>query len=253
MDTISSSAIQQLKSLYPATVPSLGVHHPGSNPWYLIAAMAFNAVGRPEAIVPVYNTVLEDLRAHSSHDDVDVDDHVMVVQKLQEALLKASLIHGIPRAVTAMSILNGAVPKSILEKLSTPLRDFDRPFSAMALHGNQFLREAFGEVGGSKVQDLLKTCSPDIATFMAGSYSLVLSHSSILTLHETSSALVAVSILDDFPRGARWTYLAAMQLGVTIDEMKAIREIALKVASLSNLTLREKVPEVVAQELLEVY
>ncbi|KAJ8516360.1 hypothetical protein ONZ45_g6311 [Pleurotus djamor] len=272
MDTLSPAAIQELKSLYPTPTESLRLHPVLGNPWYLVAAVAFNAARKPEAVISVYKAVLEDLEKHSDK-DVNIDDHVTLVKRIHEALLKASLINGIPRVsidillvlivfdlsrisktVTTASLLNTVVPKSILEKLSSPLRDFDRPFSDIALHGRQFFSELFGDdVGEGQSQYLLNTSSPDIGIFTAASYGLILGYSSVLSLLETSYIHLAANILDDSPRVVYWFYLAAQQHGATIEETKAIRDMALKVASLSNITLQEKVPEVVAKELLQIY
>ncbi|KAJ8516375.1 hypothetical protein ONZ45_g6309 [Pleurotus djamor] len=253
MEAIPSPTIQQLKSLYPTRAESLRVHPILGNPWYLVAAVAFNVARKPEAVISVYKAVLEDLRAHNNN-QVNIDDHVTLVKRIHEALLKASLIDGIPRSVTTASLLNSVVPKIVLEKLASPLRDFDRSFSNIAFHGRQFFSELFGvELGEGRTRDLLDTSSPDIATFAAGSYGLLAGHSSVLSLLETSYILVTANVLDDSPRVVCWAYVAAMQNGATIEETKAIRDMTLKVASLSGVTLREKVPEVVAKELIQVY
>ncbi|KAJ8516361.1 hypothetical protein ONZ45_g6312 [Pleurotus djamor] len=250
MEKVSSAAIQQLKSLYPSTAESMCLHPVLDNPWYLVAAVAFNAARQPESVLSVYKFVLEDLRTHYNN-VVDDADHVSLVKKIQEALLKTSITNGIPRTVTTILLLNSIVPKAILETLSqTPLRDFDRSFSDLASHGSQFLSETFGEVEGAQAQGLIKSSTPDIGMFTNVSYGLILGYSSVVSLLETSYIFIAASILDEFPRQARWYYLAAVRQGSTIDQIKAVREMALKVASLSNITLREKVPEVVATELL---
>ncbi|KAJ8516365.1 hypothetical protein ONZ45_g6321 [Pleurotus djamor] len=248
MDALSPSTIYELKALYPAPAESLRLH-PGS---YATALLSFKPT-TPKAVVSIYKAVLEDLRA-DGNDDVNFDDHVTLVSKLQETLLKASLFNGIPRAVTTMSLLNSAVPKSVLEKFSSPLRDFTRPFSDMALHSHQFLSDFFGDdIAKGPAQDLLNSCSPDIGILTTGSYALVLGHSTVLSSIETSCILIAASILNDFPREVCWFYRAAMEQGATIGEIQAIRDMALKVASLSGVTLREKVPEVVAKDLIQVY
>ncbi|KAJ8516366.1 hypothetical protein ONZ45_g6320 [Pleurotus djamor] len=248
MDTLSPAVIQQLKSLYPATADSPVLE----NPWYLVAVVAFNAARHPEAVVSVYKVVLEELRVQS--DDVDFEDHVTLVRRIKEALLKASVTDGIPRAVTTMLLLNSVVPKDILETLSqTPVRDFSRPFSDLASHGTQFLTEAFGEVEGAQAQDLINSSSPDSAMLTTVAYGLILGHGSVVSTLETTYILIAASILDEFPRQVSWFYLAAMRHGATIEETKAVREMALKVASLTNTTFRGAVPEVVAKEMIQVH
>ncbi|KAJ8516346.1 hypothetical protein ONZ45_g6332 [Pleurotus djamor] len=243
MDTLSPTVIQQLKSLYPYS-KILGI-------WSL--SVAFNAARHPEAVVSVYKVVLEELRVQSD-DDVDFEDHVTLVRRIKEALLKASVTDGIPRAVTTMLLLNSVVPKDILETLShTPVRDFSRPFSDLASHGTQFLTEAFGEVEGAQAQDLINSSSPDSAMLTTVAYGLILGHGSVVSTLETTYILIAASILDEFPRQVSWFSLAAMRHGATIEETKAVREMALKVASLTNTTFRGTVPEVVAKEMIQVH
>ncbi|KAJ8474649.1 hypothetical protein ONZ45_g15876 [Pleurotus djamor] len=252
MDAISSATLRELKSLYHTPPDSLRLHPILDNPWYLVAAVAFNAARRPEVVVSVYNVVLEDLRTHGNG-DVNAEDHITLVKKIQEALLKASVTSGVPRALTAILFLDSAVLNSILEKLSSPLRDFDRPFSDLTSQGRQFLSDMFGEDKGTSAHSIINSSSPDMGIFLTTSYGLVLSHCSIVSLLETSYCFITASILDDFPRQVPWFYLAAMRHGASIEEVQAIRDIAIKVASLIDVTFREKVPEVVAKELIQVY
>ncbi|KAJ8516348.1 hypothetical protein ONZ45_g6330 [Pleurotus djamor] len=252
MDVISSTAIQQLKSHFPTTSELLGRHAVLDHPWYLIAVVAFSAARQPEAAISVYKVVLEGLRAHGNG-DVNVEDHVTLVKRIQEALLKASLINGIPRAATTLLLLNSTVPKSILDKLSTPSRDFTKPLSDLTSDGRQFFNEAYGEVEGAKAQGFIDAHSPDFGIYAAASCGLILGHSSVLSFLETSYILISASILNDSPREASWYYLAAMRHGATIDQTKRVREMALKVASLSDARLREVFPEVVPQELIQPY
>ncbi|KAJ8518239.1 hypothetical protein ONZ45_g4670 [Pleurotus djamor] len=251
MDAIST-IIQQLKSLYKTPPDSLRLpSHPVlDNPWYLVAAVSFNAARQPEAIIDIYQSVLEDLKSNGYYSG---DDHAVLVKKLQGALLHASTTSGQARVVTTIMLLNGAVPQSILDRLSTPLPDMNMSMSDLEARGRYIINKTFGQTGGAKLQSIIDSACPSIAMFRMISFGFVHDCSTVLSPLETSYVLLASSIFNDFPREVCWYYLAAMEHGATVDEVKSIRRMALEVASYTKITLREEVPEVVPKESLPVY
>jgi endoribonuclease Dicer len=67
------------------------------NPWYIVAAVAFSASNRPEAIPRVFEHVLEDIKSSSSSQSGTKPDNKLLAQKLREALFKSGLISGYPK------------------------------------------------------------------------------------------------------------------------------------------------------------
>ncbi|KAJ8516368.1 hypothetical protein ONZ45_g6322 [Pleurotus djamor] len=258
MDSVAT-IIQHLKSLYktPSRLPS---HPVLDNPWYIVAAVAFNAARQPESIISVYQSVLEDLKSNGYTSD---EDHVTLVEKLREALLHASLTNGIPRdnlsrlrilkALTTVLLLNSVVPKSITERLSSPVRDRAVSIADLEVQGRHIVSQMYGVAEGNKLQSLIDSSFPDFAMFDTIAFGLVHGQNPALSMLEAAYALIAAGILNDHPREVSWYYLYAMRHGATIDEVKAVREMALKVASFTKFTLREEVPEVVPKESLPLY
>ncbi|KAJ8522617.1 hypothetical protein ONZ45_g835 [Pleurotus djamor] len=240
MDPISPTAIKQLIPLYPL-VPTKAAHPVLDNPWYIVACVAFSAAGKPEAVASVYQVVLDDLKS-SGYDSVG--DHIALVKKLREALFKSSLAYGIPRAVLTMLTLNHAVPQSIRDV--TPMLPFP-PFLYEA--AKRSVRH--GDVAAGIAQGHLDAAHPDMGILCeAIAYGFVHSYDSVISMLETSYVLITASIFIDFPEEVRWQYVNAQRRGATIEEVKAVQQISIKVAELSGFTFRQRVPEVVAQDVV---
>jgi len=62
--------------------------------------------------------------------------------------------------------------------------------------------------------------------------------------HETSFVIATANIAMGTPRQIAWHLRNAMNGGATLEEVEAVRKIAIEVASKSGVTRNEEVPEI---------
>lgn len=65
------------------------------NPWFIVAAVAFSASNRPEAVPCVFEQALQDLKSEGS----DKPQELLLARKMREALFKSGLISGYPKVI----------------------------------------------------------------------------------------------------------------------------------------------------------
>lgn len=70
------------------------------------------------------------------------------------------------------------------------------------------------------------------------------SFTKILSALETSYVLTASLIASDVPRQIRWHLAGALRIGATVDEIRAVREMAKEVAIRAGVQWRDEVPDV---------
>jgi hypothetical protein len=68
------------------------------NPWFIVAAVAFSASNRPEAVPRVFKQALQDLKNES----YDKSEELMLAKKLREALFKSGFISGYPKVTVGI-------------------------------------------------------------------------------------------------------------------------------------------------------
>lgn len=94
-DLATKDYLAYLKSLYPQHAPKSGTNVEGilQSPWYLVAAVAFSASNRPEAIPKVFAFVSDELDAASA----TTEQRFFVARRFREAIFKAGLLCGYSR------------------------------------------------------------------------------------------------------------------------------------------------------------
>lgn len=68
-----------------------------SNPWYIIAAVAFSASNRPDAVPHVFQHAIKDLQTEEASGIGSLEEKRLVARKLRDALFKSGLTSGYPR------------------------------------------------------------------------------------------------------------------------------------------------------------
>lgn len=94
-DLATKDYLAYLKSLYPqhASKPGTNVEGILQSSWYLVAAVAFSASNRPEAIPKVFAFVSDELDAESA----TTEQKFLVARRFREAIFKAGLLCGFSR------------------------------------------------------------------------------------------------------------------------------------------------------------
>lgn len=63
------------------------------NPWYIVAAVAYSASNKAEAVPEVFQYALQELKASKGAES----EQFLLAQKIREALFKSGLISGYPK------------------------------------------------------------------------------------------------------------------------------------------------------------
>ncbi|KAF9557208.1 hypothetical protein CPC08DRAFT_59225 [Agrocybe pediades] len=143
---VPSSFLSGLKALFPESshIPQKSVF---GNPWYIVAAVAFSASNRPEAVPQVFQYVLEDLKSNQNASDSSNAEGKVVAQKLREALFKSGLTSGYPKAINALKSLHECMPEEWKE---TQLqRNPDKSLADYSSAGDNLFNAIYGQTATS--------------------------------------------------------------------------------------------------------
>ncbi|CAL1703377.1 unnamed protein product [Somion occarium] len=211
--------LQHLRSLYP--------HQSGSpdtpsaivgQPWYLIAAVAFSASNKPDATAVVFQYVLNDLEKVEFA--AEKDRHaarLAVARRIREAVLQSGLLSGYARAINSLVALHGVTPPELREQ--TTIRNTNQHITDYAENDMGWFSNTVG-------------------------YGITYRGTNVLSQVETSYVIATANICMDTPRQIAWHLANARHGGATVEQAKAVREIAMEVASAAGIQWTEAVPEV---------
>ncbi|OAX37068.1 hypothetical protein K503DRAFT_771861 [Rhizopogon vinicolor AM-OR11-026] len=232
-DIATPEFLNELKSLYPATANYV------DGAWFLAAGIAFSSSNYPEGISRILRYALEDLDKCPGTSD---EDRRLLVRKMRDGIFKSGLITGIPKVINALVSLYQATPEVLRD--TEPLRDSSRSREEVSAAGQAFFDSTYGDTAG-KVQSLLKTIYPDLEHFTIKlTYGYVCALSEVTSAKETSFALISSLIANDTPRQAEWHLRGALRNGATLEETRAVREIALRIAIKAGVPLNHEVPNI---------
>ncbi|CAL1703376.1 unnamed protein product [Somion occarium] len=236
--------LQHLRSLYP--------HQSGSpdtpsaivgQPWYLIAAVAFSASNKPDATAVVFQYVLNDLEKVEFA--AEKDRHaarLAVARRIREAVLQSGLLSGYARAINSLVALHGVTPPELREQ--TTIRNTNQHITDYAENGKRLFKAMYGDTA-EHVQTLLDEIYPDMGWFSnTVGYGITYRGTNVLSQVETSYVIATANICMDTPRQIAWHLANARHGGATVEQAKAVREIAMEVASAAGIQWTEAVPEV---------
>ncbi|KAH8114127.1 hypothetical protein DFH11DRAFT_250536 [Phellopilus nigrolimitatus] len=242
-DLATEDFLAQLKTLYPASALECeGGFADSGNPWYLVAAVAFNASNRPDGVPKVFEFVMRDL-ASESVGEPSLEDRLHITRLMREALFKSGMISGYSRAISSLIALYDVTPKELRE--TKLIRDVDNDTVAdLVKRGDQLFTAMYGETASS-VQSLLEAIHPDMGWFSKNiAYGHTYNANHVLSQRDTSYAIVAALISMDTPRQVGWHLANCRRGGASLPEVQAVRRIAMEVAGKCGVVWRDGVPEV---------
>ncbi|KAJ3868671.1 AhpD-like protein [Lentinula novae-zelandiae] len=226
----NATLLSHLKSIYPST----GISN-ASNPWYIVTAVAFSASNEPQAVPEVFNYALAEAGQER-------EERLLLARKFRDALFKAGLTSGYSKTINSLAALHEVMPPELRD--TTMLRDKTTSIQDHEGNGRAFFRETYGDTADS-VQTLLDTIYPDMGYFSNTiGYGYTYGFTDILSPLETSYVLVASLIASDTPRQINWHLDGARRNGATLEEVKAVRQIAIEAASAAGVKWKDVVPEV---------
>ncbi|KAK0452763.1 uncharacterized protein EV420DRAFT_1766118 [Desarmillaria tabescens] len=221
--------LSSLEALYPRQARGV------VSPWSLVAATAFSSSNLPEAVPEVFKYALEGVNTH--------DERQVLVRKLKDALFKSGTvvwaINASFSAPSCHSLLNCAIrnpfaiylcrPKAWTKIRTRIFRSYirrhgQRPFSLFSrsyILTFEFFSTTFG-------------------------YGYTYGYFGALSTAETSFTMVAALIANDTPRQVDWHLKGSLRNGATLDEVKAVRQIALDVARTSGVQWKNEIPDIEA-------
>ncbi|OCH90642.1 hypothetical protein OBBRIDRAFT_793081 [Obba rivulosa] len=237
--------LEQLKATYPSR-DALGSDVVLSNPWCLVAAVAFSASNVPEAIPLIWEYTLRDLvevQGNELSQEQRQQERLALARRIREALLQSGLLSGMPRVINSLLALNTVMPEELREK--QVLRDTNKHMSEFDKSGRDLFLAMYRDTGDA-VQSLLDSAYPDLGWWCNTiGYGVTYGGTSVLSQVESSFTIVAALIAVDAPRQITWHLANAQNGGATLDEAKAVRKIAMDVAERAGLVWKAGVPEVV--------
>ncbi|PFH53594.1 hypothetical protein AMATHDRAFT_137566 [Amanita thiersii Skay4041] len=219
-----------LQSIFPAQYPS--------NPWFIITAVAFSASNRPEEVPRVFNYAIQQIESEQ--------ERLKVAKKVREALFKAGLTSGYSRTINSLRALHEVMPPELKE--TKLLRDVDAPLAQYQSLGKQTFQALYGETA-QPVQSLLDTIYPDLGWFSETiGYGFTYGVTDVLSLKETSYVLVTSLIEMDTAQQLVWHLKNLRRIGATVEEIRAVRQIAIEVGKVAGVKWQGSIPEVEAEE-----
>lgn len=241
--------LTHLKSVYP--FPYNRISHAREtfdNPWDIIAAVAFSASNAPEAVPFVFKYASDDL--HKTHvrlgqegnREIVHEDRLVLARRFRDAIFKGGITGGFARAINGLMALHETMPPEL--KDIEMLRNKTTTLEQHLARGDDVFRSMYGETGPT-VQGIMDTIYPDLgffARFVA--YGYVFGHNSVLSQAETSYSLVASLIAGDTPRQIGWHLANARRGGASLEQLKAVRLIAMEASAKAGVQWKAGVPEI---------
>ncbi|KAJ8596756.1 hypothetical protein M405DRAFT_757164 [Rhizopogon salebrosus TDB-379] len=232
-DIATPEFLDELKSLYPTPVNYV------DGDWFLAAGIAFSSSNCPEGIPCVLRYALEDL---NKLPDTSDEDRRLLVRKMRDGIFKSGMISGYPKAINALASLYEATPE-VLRDTET-LRDSSRSQQEIDAAGQAYFDSTYGDTA-AVVQPMLRSIYPDLEHFTIKlGYGYVYAFLEVTSAKETSFSMISALIPNDTPRQVEWHLTGAVRNGATVEEVRAVREIALRIAIKAGVHLKHEVPDI---------
>ncbi|KAL5533515.1 hypothetical protein ACEPAF_5291 [Sanghuangporus sanghuang] len=169
------------------------------------------------------------------------DDKLRLVVRMREALFKAGLISGY--ANSSLVALYEATPEELTDTKLVREVDDDKVSDPIA-RGDKLFTAMYGSTA-APVQSLLESIHPDMGWFSKNiAYGHAYNSLKYPGQRDTSYAIVAALIAMDTPRQIGWHLANCRRGGASYEEVCAVRDIAIQVASICGVRWRDGVPEV---------
>ncbi|PCH38619.1 hypothetical protein WOLCODRAFT_15966 [Wolfiporia cocos MD-104 SS10] len=236
--------LKQLSDIYPsgeASTPEAILEQP----WFLSAAVAFSASNQGTAVPALFKYVLAQLEQAQSGvaPEQKLAQKLALANKFREALLQSTLLVGIPRITESLLALHSAVPEELHAKDIT--RDRTKSIADYENAGEQMFKVIYGDTADN-MHKLLFGAYPDFGWFVVTAAYGITGASKVLTRVQTSATIISALIPTDAARQLQWHMGNARKAGASVEQVKAIREIAIKISEKANITWKDGIPDVSA-------
>ncbi|KIW56391.1 hypothetical protein PV05_05056 [Exophiala xenobiotica] len=130
--------------------------------WYIIATSALTAASAGEHIGELYRQITAGL---------SLEDRKIVQRRIKEAILKGSILYGVPRSATAFTSLYAMLPDDEVDTYSPRMENFDKPGDEQrrAERGRNYFDTLWGgPTGGQAQRDRASKYYPDAGWHLNG-------------------------------------------------------------------------------------
>ncbi|KAI8656733.1 hypothetical protein NCS56_01278100 [Fusarium sp. Ph1] len=210
------------------------------NTWYFIAATTLSALNRPDELPNVYKHAVE-----ASPDIAEAipgrDEQLSISRRIREALLKASAVGGMPRAINALLTLKTVTPEDLLDatpgdKPSPRFKDvYQTPPLEVLERGQTFFNQIYGKISRRVMGQMDRSGAEDLGLMAKLTYGYVLSNTDVLTPAETSFVLIASLIPQDVNPQLKGHLRGALNGGASVEEVRAVRDVVIKICEASGM------------------
>ncbi|KAF3807999.1 hypothetical protein GCG54_00012577 [Colletotrichum gloeosporioides] len=232
----------------PALMASMRCRpHIPRHSWYFIAATTLMVLNRPDEIPKVYKHIMRH-GVGPGDDTPGADEQLMMSRKLREALVKASAVGGLPKAINSLMELKKVTPEHLLDEpcdgdsnaVSPTSRHQDvhvTPASKIIERGHQFWNNTYGKISRRIMSQLDRSGTEDLGLTARLMYGYILSNNNVLSPVETSYVLIAGLIPQDRQVNPQLKghLRGALNNGATADEVRAVRGIVIEICEASGM------------------
>jgi len=200
----------------------------------------------PEAAPLLFKYVLKELEHTQNQFQVpalEADrEKLLLARKFRDAIFKGGMVGGYSKAINGLVSLLDATPEELRD--TKRQRETGLFLPDLEQRGEVFFRALYGETADN-VQNLLDKIYPDMGWFSNTiAYGSVYGYAEILNQLETSYVLVGALIAMDTPRQIVWHLDNARRGGASLEQARAIRQIAIETCRSAGVRWRNDVPEV---------
>lgn len=203
--------------------------------WYCITACAFAACNQGGFVADVYRAAI------SSKPEDDVAYQQLVLKRIKEALLKTSVIFGIPRTINAFRALVRALPSPAANEVESVRNHIERPADTDE-RGIAYMRNIFR----ADLDPFLETMDqywPDLRTLVVTLiYGYYQSDTSVLGAVTTSQLNIATLVPMDVTAEVAWHMRGVIRNDGTREDLDYAFETAMAVCEVCDVRLKNTMP-----------
>ncbi|KAF5572850.1 carboxymuconolactone decarboxylase [Fusarium pseudoanthophilum] len=192
--------------------------------WYLAAAVALAASSAGDRVPDLYHFVVADL---------PLDQEKIVQRRIKEALLKTSVLMGIPKALQSLVPLYRCMDKDKIDAYGPRTESLGSVEATKAREerAQHHFDMLWTQDAAREHKQFLRENHPDAYLLCTKwSYEYWFSEDAILSLRETQICTTAAIMCVNSPTQALWHTRGIVRVGGTIEEARLTQEMVLRIA-----------------------
>ncbi|KAJ9156045.1 hypothetical protein NKR23_g804 [Pleurostoma richardsiae] len=210
--------------------------------WYIIAASALAAAGGGPAVVDLYQLAIK---------GVTLDEEKTIQRRIKEAILKTSILYGVPKSLQALLPLFSILPDDRIDHTGPRCESLHSKEAAILREqkGREYFDTIWGLEAAQFHRDRNFKYQPDLYLLnLKFVYEWYLSEDTILSSTETQMCNAAALICSGNPVQALWHTRGILRHGGGIEQARLSQYIGLEIARLYDC----KIGDIVRADDIEV-